>query len=162
MKPKKTEEKTKNFEAAINKKARFNFELLSFVETGIVLNGSEVKSLREKKANLTDAFATIKNGEVFLQNFHITPYFNRGYSEQPEVRPRKLLLKRNEILKLEKQIKEKGLTLVATKCYFKNNKFAKIELAIAKPKKNYDKRETLMKKDAKLEVERALKARNRN
>ncbi|MCC6275266.1 MAG: SsrA-binding protein SmpB, partial [Leptospiraceae bacterium] len=146
---------------AVNKKARFNFELLSFIEAGIVLIGSEVKSLREKKANLTDAFATIKNGEVYLQNFHITPYMNRGYSEQPEVRPRKLLLKQSEIGKLEKQIKEKGLTLVATRCYFKNNKYAKVELAVAKPKKAYDKRETLMKKDAKMEIDRAMKARNR-
>ena len=95
MKEKKAEVKSANFEAAVNKKARFNFELLNFIEAGIVLMGSEVKSLREKKANLTDAFATIKNGEVYLQNFHISPYINKGYSDQPEVRPRKQLLKQN-------------------------------------------------------------------
>lgn len=78
----------------VNKKARFNFELISFIEAGLVLSGSEVKSLREKKANLTDAFAKIKNGEVYLDSFSITPYKNGGYANHPEIRPRKLLLKK--------------------------------------------------------------------
>ncbi|EPG68142.1 SsrA-binding protein [Leptospira wolffii] len=144
----------------VNKKARFNFELIQFIEAGIVLTGSEVKSLREKKANLTDAFAKIKNGEVFLDGFSITPYKNGGYANHPEIRPRKLLLKRKEIEKLEKQVKEKGLVLVATKVYFKDNRWAKVELAVAKPKKLYDKREDLKKSDAKMEIARAMKAKN--
>ncbi len=144
----------------VNKKARFNFELISFIEAGIVLSGTEVKSLREKKANLTDAFAKVKNGEIFLDSFSITPYKNGGYTNHPEIRPRKLLLKRKEIEKLEKQVKEKGLVLVATKVYFKDNRWAKVELAVAKPKKLYDKREDLKKNDAKIEIARAMKAKN--
>ncbi|MEM7183657.1 MAG: SsrA-binding protein [Spirochaetota bacterium] len=142
-----------------NKKAKFNFELLEFLETGIVLTGSEVKSLREKKANLTDAFAKIKKGEIFLESFHITPYKNGGYANHPELRPRKLLLKKKEILKLERLVKEKGRVLVATKAYFKNNKHVKIQLAIAKPKKLYDKREDIKKRDTEREIQRSLKAR---
>lgn len=157
---KKKEKDSGTPQPLVNKKARFNFELIQFVEAGIVLSGSEVKSLREKKANLTDAFAKIKNGEVYLDSFSITPYKNGGYSNHPEIRPRKLLLKRKEIEKLDKQVKEKGLVLVATKVYFKDNRWAKVELALAKPKKLYDKREDLKKNDAKIEIARALKSKN--
>lgn len=142
-----------------NKKAKFNFELLEFLEAGIVLTGSEVKSLRDKKANLTDAFAKIRNGEVFLESFHITPYKNGGYANHPELRPRKLLLKRKEINRLEKLIREKGRVLVATKAYFKENKHVKVQLSIAKPKKLYDKREDIKKRDSEREIQRALKSR---
>jgi SsrA-binding protein len=155
-------EKNNSNEIAINKKAKFDFELLEFLEAGIVLSGSEVKSLREKKANLTDAFAKVKNEEIFLENFHITPYRNGGYANHPEIRPRKLLLKKKEILKLHKQIKEKGYTIVAVKSYFNDKGFAKIQIATARPKKLHDKRDTLQKKEAKIEIERALKNRNRD
>ncbi len=144
-----------------NKKARFEFELLEFYECGIVLSGSEVKSLREKKANLTDAFAKIKNSEVFLENFHITPYRNGGYANHPEVRARKLLLKRKEIEKIHKLMKEKGYVLVAVKTYFSESQFVKVQIATARPKKLHDKRETIQKKEAKIEIERALKNRNK-
>ena len=154
---KKTTTQNQKREPLVNKKARFDYELLSFIEAGIVLSGSEVKSIREKKANLNDAFAIIKNGEVILQNFNITPYKNRGYANQPEIRPRKLLLHKKEIEKLDRTIREKGLALVAVKCYFKNNQYVKVELALAKPKKLYDKRETLKKRDADIEINRALK-----
>ncbi|PJZ70353.1 SsrA-binding protein [Leptospira perolatii] len=157
---KKKEAENQGPQPLVNKKARFNFELISFIEAGIVLSGSEVKSLREKKANLTDAFAKIKNGEVFLESFSITPYKNGGYANHPEIRPRKLLLHKKEIDKLERQVKEKGLVLVATKIYFKDRKWVKVELALAKPKKLYDKREDLKKSDAKVEIARALKAKN--
>ncbi len=156
-KPKESE-KT---EAIVNKKARFNFELIEFWEAGIVLTGSEVKALRERKGNLTDCFAKIRNGEVFLENFSIPPYKNGGYANHPEIRPRKLLLKSAEIGKLARATKEKGYTLIATKCYFKNNKLVKIEIATAKPKKLYDKREDLQKKEAKIEIERAFKGSHR-
>ena len=156
---KKNKEKYKQRQPLVNKKARFNFELQSTIEAGIMLTGSEVKSLRDNKGNLNDAYAVIKRGEVFLHNFNISPYTDGGYSNHPEIRPRKLLLHKKEIEKLERQIKEKGLALVAVKCYFKSNKFVKVELALAKPKKLYDKRETMKKQDAKKEMDREMKNR---
>lgn len=144
-------------EIAVNKKAKFNFELLEFLEAGIVLKGSEVKSLREKKCNLTDAFARIKRGEVFLENFNIVPYKNGGYANHPEIRPRKLLLHKKEILKLERAVKEKGLVLVGVRAYFNERQKVKIQLALGKPKKLYDKRDTIQTREAKIEVERAMK-----
>ena len=144
----------------LNKKAKFNYSLISFLEVGIALLGTEVKSLRDKKANLTDAFAKIKKREVFLEGFYISTYKNGGYANHTETRPRKLLLKKKEILKLEKKIKERNYVLIATKCYLKNQKF-KIELALAKPKKLYDKREDLKKKDAQELMNRSLKLKNR-
>jgi SsrA-binding protein len=154
--------KKESNEIVVNKKARFDFELMEFLEAGIVLTGSEIKSLREKRGNLTDAFAKIKNGEVYLEGFHITPYKNGGYANHPEIRPRKLLLHKKEIMKLDKQIKERGYVVVAVKSYFNEKDFAKIQIATAKPKKLYDKRETLQKKDAKIEIERAMKSRLKN
>jgi len=142
-------------EPLFNKKAKFNFELMEFWEAGIVLTGSEVKSLREKKGNLTDCFAKLRNGELFLENFSIPPYKNGGYANHPEIRPRKLLLKAKEIQKIERAMKEKGLVIIATKSYFKNNRFVKVEIATAKPKKLYDKREDIQKREAKIEMERA-------
>jgi len=162
MKTKEKEKETGYKEIVVNKKARFDFELLEFLEVGIVLTGSEVKSLREKKANLTDAFAQVKNGELILQNFHITPYKNGGYANHTEVRPRKLLAHKKEIIRLEKQIKEKGLALVGVKIYFNEKQFIKLQIATAKPKKLYDKRESLQKKEAKIEIDRAMKQRNRS
>ena len=144
----------------LNKKAKFNYELLNFLETGIVLLGSEVKSLRDKKGNLTDAFARIRNNEVFLEGFHIPPYKNGGYANHSEFRPRKLLLKKKEIVKLERKVKERGFSLIATKCYFKDQLF-KVEIALAKSKKLHDKRETLKKKDMKEMIDRNLKIKNR-
>ncbi len=146
-------------EALVNKKARFNFDLGEIFEAGVVLTGSEVKSLREKKGNLTDSFARVKNGEVFLENFQIPPYKNKGYAEHRDIRPRKLLLHRKEIHTLERAVKEKGLVLVAVKCYFKNNKYFKVQIALGKPKKLYDKREDIQKRDTKKEIERAIKSR---
>jgi SsrA-binding protein len=148
-------------EIAVNKRARFNFELFEIYECGVMLCGSEVKSLRLKQANLTDAFAKFRNNELFLESFHITPYANGGYSNHIEVRPRKLLLKKKELVKLERQIKEKGLVIVAVKSYFNDRGFAKVQIATAKPKKNFDKRETLQKRDAKMEIARAFKGKGR-
>ncbi|MDX1961021.1 MAG: SsrA-binding protein SmpB [Leptospiraceae bacterium] len=148
-------------EIALNKKAKFNFELQEFFEAGIMLSGSEVKSLREKKANLTDSFAKFKNGELFLESFHITPYINGGYANHPEIRSRKLLLKSKELSRLQKVIKEKGLTIVAVKSYFNDRGFAKVQIATAKPKKNYDKRDTIQAREGKIEIERAFKGKSR-
>ncbi|PJZ82764.1 SsrA-binding protein SmpB [Leptospira meyeri] len=153
----KKDDKPRGTDPLINKKAKFNFELLDSFEAGVVLTGSEVKSLREKKGNLTDCFAKVRNGEVFLENFQIPPYKNGGYANHPEIRPRKLLLKAKEIEKIDRSIKEKGLVLVATRCFFKNNRLVKIDIALAKPKKLYDKRDDIQKKEAKIDMERAMK-----
>jgi SsrA-binding protein len=110
---------------------------------------------------LTDAFARIKNGEIFLEGFNITPYKNGGYANHPEIRQRKLLLKKKEIMKLERMIKEKGLVVVAVRSYFNPKEFVKVQIALAKPKKLYDKRETIQTREAKIEIQRALKSRNR-
>ncbi|MDZ4726502.1 MAG: SsrA-binding protein [Leptospira sp.] len=155
------DDKPRATDPLINKKAKFNFELMEFYEAGIVLTGSEVKSLREKKGNLTDCFAKVRNHEVFLENFQIPPYINGGYANHPEIRPRKLLLKAKEIVKIDRAMREKGLVLIATRCYFKNNRLVKVEVALAKPKKLYDKREDIQKKEAKIEIERAVKEKLR-
>ncbi|XDD55507.1 SsrA-binding protein SmpB [Leptospira sp. WS4.C2] len=153
----KKDDKPRGTDPLINKKAKFNFELLDSFEAGIVLTGSEVKALREKKGNLTDCFAKVRNGEVFLENFQIPPYKDGGYANHPEIRPRKLLLKAKEIQKIDRFIKEKGLVLIATRCFFKNNRLVKIDVALAKPKKLYDKRDDIQKKEAKIDMERAMK-----
>jgi len=153
------DDKPRATDPLVNKKARFNFELFDTFEAGVVLTGSEVKSLRDKKGNLTDCFAKIRNGEVFLENFQIPPYKDGGYANHPEIRPRKLLLNSKEIVKIDRAMREKGLVLIATKSYFKNNRLVKIEIALAKPKKLYDKREDMQKKEAKIEIERAVKER---
>lgn len=157
---KKREEDSQYKDIVQNKKAKFDFELLEFLEAGIVLTGSEVKSLRDKRANITDAFARVKQGEVFLEGFNITPYVNGGYANHQEIRQRKLLLKKKEIIKLDRMIREKGLVLIAVKAYFNPRDFVKVQIALGKPKKLYDKRDTIQKREAKIEIERALKKRN--
>jgi SsrA-binding protein len=129
------------------------------METGIVLSGTEVKSLRLGKGNLNDSYAQIKGTEVILYNCHISPYdFGNRFNHDP-LRPRKLLLHKAEIRRLLGKIKEKGYTLVPLSLYFDRNNRAKVELALAKGKKLYDKREDLVKKDAEREMARAIKGR---
>jgi SsrA-binding protein len=152
-------EKSKRIEPLVNKKARFNFELGDEFEAGIVLTGTEVKALREKKGNLTDSFAKAKNGEIFLENFQIPQYKNKGYIVHNELRSKKLLLHKKEITRLERAVKEKGVVLIAVKCYFKDNKKFKVIIAMGKPKKLHDKREDMQKKEAKLDIEREMKNR---
>jgi SsrA-binding protein len=138
-----------------NRKARHDYHVLDVVECGIVLAGSEVKSIREGKANLQDAYARIENGEVWLHGMHVLPYpFSR--LELEPVRPRKLLLHRKEIEELARETSEKGVTLVPLRVYFKEGR-AKVELAIARGKRAYDKRRVLAERDARRETERALK-----
>ena len=138
-----------------NKKARHNYEITETFEAGIVLKGTEVKSLRIGKANLKDSYARIKNGEVYLIGTHISPYPFANYNNHAPLRDRKLLLKKQEIRKLIGKTKEKGLTLVPLKLYFKNGK-VKVELALAKGKRLFDKRETLRRKTMEREAQRAL------
>ncbi len=138
-----------------NKKARHDYEIVETFEAGIALKGTEVKSLRLGKANLKDSYARLKNGEVFLVGTHISPYPFASYNNHAPLRDRKLLLKKQEIRKLAGKIKEKGLTLVPLRLYFRRGK-VKVELALAKGKKLYDKRETLRRKTMEREAQRAL------
>lgn len=139
-----------------NRRARYEYQLEDRFEAGIELLGSEVKSLRAGKANLQDAFAAIERGEAVLHNLHISPYSHGGYANHEPVRPRKLLLKKQEIAKLQKATDQKGFTLVPTKMYFKNG-WAKVEIAVGRGKKLYDKRQDIAERESKRRLER-LKA----
>jgi SsrA-binding protein len=143
---------------ATNRQARFRFHLLEKWEAGIALEGSEVKSLRDGKANLKDSYALVRDGEVWLHNLHIAPYEPAaGDGHEPE-RPRKLLMHRNEIQRLIGKTQEKGLTLVPTRLYF-SGPHAKVELALAKGKEQHDKRETIRAREQQREMERELRRR---
>lgn len=142
----------------VNRKARHDYFIEETFEAGIALVGSEVKSLREGKANLKDSYARIDKGEAFLLNTHISPYAAASQFGHEPTRTRKLLLHKAEIRRLTGKVKERGLTLIPLRLYFKNGK-AKVELGLARGKKLYDKRETLRKKAARREVERSLKSR---
>ncbi|MEW6351544.1 MAG: SsrA-binding protein SmpB [Thermodesulfobacteriota bacterium] len=143
-----------------NRKAWFNFEIDDSFEAGVVLTGPEVKSLRAGKANLGDAYAKIKSGEIFLIDAHISPYDKTRTQDQDPVRDRKLLMHKREIKKLTGKAFEKGFSIVPLRMYFKNGK-VKVELALAKGKKAYDKRESIRKKDQRREMERLVKFRQR-
>ena len=145
---------------AQNRKAGFNYQFLQTFEAGLVLQGSEVKSLRDGKANLGDAYALIKNGEVFLLNCHISPYPPAAHTNHEPLRTRKLLLHKKEVEKLIGTLQEKGLTLIPTKLYLKQGR-AKVELALAKGKKLFDKRESIKKKESRRAMSRALKFKHR-
>jgi len=142
----------------VNKKARHNYFINEIYEAGLVLLGSEVKSLRDGKANLKDSYARIQKGEAFLVNAHVSPYPGANQFNHEPTRPRKLLLHQREIERLTGKTKEKGLTLIPLRLYFKNGR-AKVELGLARGKKLYDKRETLKRKMAEREVERSLKSK---
>ena len=129
-----------------NRKARFNYFFKEFYEAGIVLTGSEIKSLRDGKVNISESYAFDENGEIYLVNSHIPTYKESSYNNHDPKRNRKLLLNKREINKLIGNINREGLTLIPTKLYFKNGK-AKIEIAVAKGKKLYDKRHTKKKRD---------------
>ncbi|OEH86828.1 SsrA-binding protein [Desulfuribacillus stibiiarsenatis] len=147
-------------EVAKNKKAYHDYFIEEKFEAGIMLTGTEIKSIRAGKANLKDSFATIKNAEVFLHNMHISPYEQANRFNHDPTRARKLLLHKLEISKLIGQTKERGYSLVPLSLYLKNG-FAKLELGLAKGKKLYDKRHEEAKKDAKREIERAFRERQK-
>ena len=146
--------------ACENRKARHDYFIHETLEAGLVLVGTEVKSLRAGRANLRDSYAEVKGGEVFVENMHISPYEEGNIFNHDPLRPRKLLLHKAEIRRLFGKTREKGMTLVPLKIYFKRGK-AKMELALASGKKLYDKRQTLAAKSAQRDVERALKERQR-
>lgn len=145
---------------AQNRKARHDYFIVESFETGIVLTGTEIKSLREGRANLKDGYAQIRNGELWLQNVHISPYDNGTHYNVDPLRTRKLLVKKREILKLTQRTKEQGFTLVPLKIYLKQGRWAKCELALAKGKQLHDKREAMAERDAQREMERASKDRS--
>ncbi|MFI5614602.1 SsrA-binding protein SmpB [Amycolatopsis sp. NPDC051903] len=140
---------------ASNRKARHDYSILDTYEAGLVLQGTEVKSLRAGKASLADAFATVDDGEVWLRNVHIPEYTQGTWTNHTPRRTRKLLLHRGEIEKLIGKTKESGLSLVPLSMYFKDGK-VKVEIALAKGKKAYDKRQTLAKRDADRVISRAM------
>ena len=144
---------------ATNRKAHRYYAIIETIECGIELKGSEVKSLRDGKINLNDSFARVENNEVVLYNTHISPYIEASYLNVEPARQRKLLLHKKQIVKLAVELTQRGLTLIPLKAYFNERGFAKIELGLGKGKKLYDKREDLKRREAKLEMSRALKRR---
>ncbi|UCH83411.1 MAG: SsrA-binding protein SmpB [Candidatus Latescibacterota bacterium] len=143
-----------------NRKARHEYHILETTEAGIELMGTEVKSLREGRANLTDAHAVYERGEIILRGLHISPYSHTSQTNLDPRRARKLLLHKREIRRLIGKVREKGLTLVPLKLYFNDRGLAKVELALAKGKRAYDKRRAIADRDAKRDMRRALKERN--
>ena len=139
-----------------NRKANFDYEIIETFEVGIVLTGTEIKSIRLGKANLKDSYAIVKNNEIYLLNMHISKYDQGNIFNHDETRTRKLLMHKKEILKLRDKLDLEGFTLVPIKLYFKGSK-AKILLGLAKGKKNYDKREAIKKKDIARQVAKELK-----
>jgi len=140
----------------VNRKARYEYEIMQVYEAGIVLQGTEVKALREGKANLVDSYGLLKDNEIWLIGAHISEYTQGNINNHDPVRTRKLLMNRSEIRKLIGKVKEKGLTLVPLRIYFKKGR-VKIEIALAKGKKVHDKRDTIAKRDFNRDQERKIK-----
>lgn len=147
-----------NGAVSTNPKARHDYEILETMEAGMVLTGSEVKSLRGGSASMRESFAIIRDGEPLLIGMHIGPYAQAGYAGHEPTRTRKLLLHKDEIQRLVGKTRERGLTLVPLKVYFSHG-LAKIELGLAKGKKTYDRRESLKEKDAQMQIDRAMRRR---
>lgn len=143
---------------AVNKKANHDFAIEETIEAGIVLHGTEIKSIRNSKVQLRDAFVRIRNNEAWISNMHISPYDHGNQFNHDPLRSRKLLLHKKQISQLIGRTKEAGYSIVPLKMYLKDG-FAKVLIGVGKGKKNYDKREDLKKKDAKREIDRALKAK---
>ena len=146
--------------AISNKKAFHDYEILEKFEAGLVLNGTEVKSLRQGRANFQDSYAKVMDGELWIVNFHITPYDHGGYSNHDPVRRRKLLLHKFELKKLVSKIEERGLTVVPLRIYFKGS-YAKMQIGLARGKKFYDKRKDIANRDMVRDTQRELKNKYR-
>ena len=143
---------------ATNRKAHHDYHIDETFETGVVLTGTEIKSVRAGSLNLRDSYAQVKNGELWLMNVHISPYEPASRQNADPYRDRKLLMHRKEIMRVFGKVQEKGLTLIPLRVYLKKNR-AKVEIALARGKKQYDKREAISKRDAAREIERAVKER---
>jgi len=146
---------------ATNRKARHDYFIDETYEAGIVLTGTEIKSVRAGKVNLRDSYVQVKSGELWLVDTHIAPYEQAGHSSHEPKRPRKLLMHRQEINRLQGRVQEKGYTMIPLRLYLKENKRAKVEIALARGKKLYDKRQALRKRDAEREMERELAGRSK-
>lgn len=145
---------------AENRKAFFDYAILETYQAGIVLKGTEVKSIRMGRVNLKDSFARVDKGEIWLYNMHVSPYEQGGRYNMNPVRERKLLMNKGEMKKLVGQVQEKGLTLIPIKLYLMDN-WVKVDLALAKSKKQFDKREKIKKRETDREAARAFSARNK-
>ncbi len=143
---------------ARNKKASFNYYLLDTFEAGIVLHGTEIKSVRANKVNIGDAYCTVRNNEMFIVNLHIAKYDHGNVFNHNETRSRKLLLHKKQIIKINNKVMQDSLTIVPTKVYIEKG-LCKVEIALGKGKKNYDKRQSLKAKDAKRNLEKNIKER---
>ena len=143
---------------AENRKARFDYNILETYKAGLVLEGSEVKSIRQGGANLKESFGRVEKGEVWIHGMHVSPYQTADKMKLDPIRRRKALLKKAEVLKLVGKVAEKGLTLVPLKLFFEGN-WAKIEIGLAKAKKKYEKREVIRRKEVKREIEKAFKGK---
>ena len=154
----KSERELAQVNIAENRKAHHDYHLFETFEAGVVLLGTEVKAIREGRVNLRDSFARVDAGEVYLYNVNISPYSHRGYAQHEPLRRRKLLLHRNEIRKLVGKTVEKGMTLVPVRMYFMKGR-VKVAISLAKGKKEYDKRETLKRRETDRETRAAIKAR---
>lgn len=150
------ENQAKEKNITVNRKARHEYLILQSFEAGIILTGTEVKALRQGKANLVDSYASLDKGEVWLHSANISAYEQGNINNHEPTRTRKLLLNKSEIRKLIGKVKEKGLTLIPLRLYFKNGK-VKVELAVARGKKVYDKRESIAKRDFQRDQERRFK-----
>jgi SsrA-binding protein len=140
-----------------NRKASFEFSFIDKFLAGIQLTGTEIKSIREGKANINEGFCVFNRDELFIRNMHISHYFEGTYNNVPEKRDRKLLLNRNELNKLQNKLKDQGLTIVPLRLYINEKGLAKLEIALAKGKKLFDKREDIKKKDTEREMSRKMK-----
>ena len=156
----KSEREQAQKNVAENRKAFHDFHILETFEAGLVLLGTEVKSIREGNVNLRDSFARVEGNEIWIYNIHINPYSHRGYSDHEPTRRRKLLLRKAEIRKLIGKTVEKGMTLVPTRMYFQNG-YVKVAIALARGKKAHDKRETIKRREADRETRAAVKERRR-
>ncbi len=142
-----------------NKRASFEYRFLEVVEAGIMLQGTEIKSVRQGKVNLRDAYCIFKKDELWIRSLFIAEYEHGNYANHEARRPRKLLLKKQELKKLHKRAKERGLTIVPTRLYLNDRGLVKLEIALAQGKKYYDKRDSIKQKDQKRELERMKKVR---
>ena len=156
--PNKPDRPAEKVSIARNKRARFDYEILDTWEAGIVLTGTEVKSLRDGKANIGDAYGIVRDGEIFLINMHVSPYERGGYANHEPERTRKLLLHKKEIRRLIGAVERQGLTLIPLELYFKNG-VAKVAMALGKGKKLHDKRDAERERDAAREIARVARAR---
>ena len=150
-----------NMTVARNRKARHEYFILEAMEAGIVLSGTEIKSVRAGNVNLRDGYGKVEGGELWLYNVHISPYEKGTYYNKEPMRKRKLLVHRKEILKLQGKVKEKGLTLIPLSMYLKDGKRAKIELAIAKGRQAHDKRDAIAERDVEREIGRSMRERSK-